>query len=81
MNDGPFRVVTIQPWPTPMVCIALLAAITGCTHVAPYQRGLLAHPAMSSEDPFTTELAEHVQDISEGATGGLSGGGGGCGCN
>jgi hypothetical protein len=36
---------------------------------------------MSAEDPFTTPLAAHVQDVSEGATGGLSGGGGGCGCN
>jgi hypothetical protein len=49
--------------------------------VAPYERGTLAHPTMSAEDPFTTPLANHVQDVSEGATGGLSGGGGGCGCN
>jgi len=26
-------------------------------------------------------MAAHVEDISEGAIGGLAGGGGGCGCN
>jgi hypothetical protein len=59
----------------------LLPAVAGCAHVAPYERGKLAHPTMSADDPFTTALAAHVQDVSEGATGGLSGGGGGCGCN
>jgi hypothetical protein len=62
--------------------VAAIGCITaGCAHVAPYERGNLARPSMSAEDPFTTPLAAHVQDVSEGATGGLSGGGGGCGCN
>ena len=61
--------------------VAALPAVSGCCHVAPYERGVLAHPAMSASDPFTTPLAEHVQQVSEGAAGGLSGGGGGCGCN
>ncbi|HEY1695066.1 MAG TPA: DUF4266 domain-containing protein [Polyangiaceae bacterium] len=64
-----------------IVGAALLSATWGCSHVAPYERGNLAHPTMSAEDPFTTPLATHVEDVSEGATGGLSGGGGGCGCN
>jgi len=59
----------------------LLSMTWGCVHVAPYERGTLAHPTMSADDPFKTPLAEHVEDVSEGATGGLSGGGGGCGCN
>jgi hypothetical protein len=63
-----------------IVVTAALASIWGCAHVAPYERGNLAHPTMSAEDPFTTPLAGHVQEVSEGATGGLSGGGG-CGCN
>ena len=69
----------------PAAVTAVVAAIglaaVGCAHVAPYERGNLARPSMSAEDPFTTPLAAHVQDVSEGATGGLSGGGGGCGCN
>ena len=64
-----------------LVSAALLAASTGCVHVAPYERGTLAHPTMSADDPFKTPLAAHVEDVSEGAIGGLSGGGGGCGCN
>jgi hypothetical protein len=64
-----------------IVAGAVLSATMGCAHVAPYERGTLAHPTMSASDTYTTPLAEHVEDISEGATGGLSGGGGGCGCN
>jgi hypothetical protein len=64
-----------------IVAAAVLSATWGCAHVAPYERGTLAHHTMSADDPFTTPLAEHVQNVSEGAAGGLSGGGGGCGCN
>jgi hypothetical protein len=56
-------------------------AMTGCASVAPYERGTLAHPTMSTEDPYTSGLDEHVRAVSEGASGGLNGGGGGCGCN
>jgi hypothetical protein len=59
----------------------VLAMSTGCASVAPYERGTLAHPTMSAEDPYTSGLDEHVRAVSEGATGGLVGGGGGCGCN
>ncbi len=55
-------------------------ATTGCVHVAPYERGTLAHPTMTTED-MSTGLENHVRAVSEGATGGLGGGGGGCGCN
>lgn len=58
-----------------------LTAATGCANVAPYERGTLAHPTMSADDPFTSGLDNHVRAVSEGAAGGLSGGGGGCGCN
>jgi len=57
-----------------------VACATGCEHVAPYQRGLLAHPTMTVDD-VSTGMEEHVRAVSEGASGGLSGGGGGCGCN
>lgn len=59
----------------------LIAALgTACTHVAPYERGILAHPTMSTDDP-SIGLDEHVRAVSEGAAGGVGGGGGGCGCN
>jgi hypothetical protein len=54
--------------------------VTGCVHVAPYERGTLAHPTMTPGD-LSTSMDEHVRTVSEGASGGLSGGGGGCGCN
>ncbi len=66
---------------TQLVAAALaVASVTGCEHVAPYQRGLLAHPTMTVDD-VSTGMEEHVRAVSEGASGGLSGGGGGCGCN
>ena len=57
-----------------------LGALSGCTSVAPYERGILAHPSMSPEE-MATGFDEHVRAVSEGATGGFGGGGGGCGCN
>jgi len=59
---------------------AALSAAVGCVSVAPYERGTLAHPSMTSED-MATSFDEHVRAVSEGATGGFGGGGGGCGCN
>lgn len=61
-----------------LVAIGILA--TGCANVAPYERGTLAHPSMTPED-MSTGFDEHVRAVSEGASGGFSGGGGGCGCN
>ena len=58
----------------------LLSFVAGCTHVAPYERGMLAHPTMTS-DEISIGLDAHVRAVSEGAAGGLGGGGGGCGCN
>ncbi len=68
---------------TSVLAIAALAAsfvITGCSHVAPYERGTLAHPTMSPDD-MSSGVDGHVRAVSEGATGGFGGGGGGCGCN
>ena len=59
---------------------SLLALATGCTKVAPYERGMLAHPTMTPEE-ISIGLDSHVRAVSEGAAGGLGGGGGGCGCN
>ncbi len=67
-----------------MVMVAasvVMSALTGCVRVAPYERGTLAHPTMTADDPYTSPLDGHVRAVSEGASGGLSGGGGGCGCN
>jgi hypothetical protein len=66
-----------------MIATALLAVgafATGCTAVAPYERGKLAHPTMAAGS-LGTMGEEHLHAISEGATGGSGGTGSGCGCN
>jgi len=60
--------------------LGLLAFASGCVKVAPYERGMLAHPTMTA-DEISIGLDSHVRAVSEGAAGGLGGGGGGCGCN
>ena len=62
--------------PTGIVAAAWLTA--ACTHVAPYERGRLAHPTMTQS--VESAAAEHVHAVHEGATGG-SVGASGCGCN
>jgi hypothetical protein len=58
----------------------LLALIAGCTHVAPYERGKLAHPTMN-DAVAAGPAAEHVYAVHEGATGGGGVAESGCGCN
>lgn len=60
--------------------IVIGVILSACTKVAPYERGMLAHPTMTPEE-ISLGLDEHVRAVSEGAAGGLGGGGGGCGCN
>jgi hypothetical protein len=59
--------------------VLLVLSGAACTHVAPYERGQLAHPSMTSE--LTTPGAEHVYGVHEGAMGGGSPAASGCGCN
>jgi hypothetical protein len=54
--------------------------LTACVQVAPYERGRLAHPTMSTADVAGTAEA-HERSVHEGAMGGSMGVGGGCGCN
>lgn len=64
-----------------LLILSLLAlASAGCGHVAPYERGKLAHPMMTADD-LEGPAAGHVEAVHEGATGGGAVGGGGCGCN
>lgn len=63
---------------------ALVLALTmmGCVSVAPYQREDLASEGMEAgHEEAEMEFRAHVHDSREGATGGHSSTGGGCGCN
>jgi hypothetical protein len=61
-------------------CMAIAALSSGCTKVAPYERAKLAHPTMAlthGDGPGS----EHLHGVTEGAVGGTTGAGSGCGCN
>ena len=68
-----------------ITCSGLLAAsvaLMGCETVQPWQKGNLAKPDMAFDsDPLQTRFEEHTYFSKEGASGGMSVGGGGCGCN
>lgn len=60
----------------------LLAILSGCADVKPWQRGALADPIMQPDrDPLATSMLDHVYFSREAATGGRGVGGAGCGCN
>ena len=62
--------------------VVLCLALMGCETVQPWQKGNLAKPEMAFDpDPLQTRFAEHTYFSKEGASGGMSVGGGGCGCN
>jgi hypothetical protein len=55
-------------------------ALTGCSHVAPYERAKIAHPTMVAGD-LAGVGETHTRAVLEGATGGNIGAESGCGCN
>ena len=60
----------------------VLLACAGCAHVEPYQRGYLARPDMAFEaSPGAARAIDKTFGAKEGASGGASVGGGGCGCS
>ncbi len=62
--------------------LALSVSLVGCGTVQPWQKGNLAKEDMAFDpDPLQTRFVEHTYHSKEGVTGGLSVGGGGCGCN
>jgi hypothetical protein len=64
--------------------LVLLAALSlaGCATVSPYEREELTRPSMdTSRESGEATFQAHVNDSREGATGGMTTTGGGCGCN
>ena len=57
-----------------------LFAAAGCTPVKAYERAKLAHPTMSAAD-LAGPGENHLRAVTEGAIGGSTGAGSGCGCN
>lgn len=62
--------------------VVLMLAPSACATVRPEQRAILADPTMRHEDEeLEAEARQHVLENREGAFGGGSVRGGGCGCN
>ncbi len=65
-----------------LLLFLVTSALCHCTHVPLFKRGKLADYTMEPDrDPLSTSLRDHVFFSREGAPGGRSIGGGGCGCN
>ncbi len=68
-----------------LITIAVAVLVTGCESmpkVQPWQKGNLAKHEMAFDpDALETRFADHTYFSKEGASGGASVGGGGCGCN
>jgi hypothetical protein len=79
---------TRRTWRHTVTLAATLASLCGASGcgaiapVAPWQKGLLAQPAMGFDrDRQQARFAAHVYESKEAASGSGSVGGGGCGCN
>jgi hypothetical protein len=66
--------------PRGLLVLAAPAMLASCTHVAPYDRGKLAHPTMTTSD-VAGPAEVHVRGVHEGAIGGGEAAESGCGCN
>ncbi len=59
-----------------------MATAGGCATVQPWQRGVQGDRRMQwARCPERSGAREHVYNVREGTAGGLSGSGGGCGCD
>lgn len=64
-----------------LLVISTLFIITGCTHVAPYDKENLATTKMSpTPNAVEASFESHVFGIREGSFGAQNGFSGGCGC-
>lgn len=69
----------------PFAIAATAVLASGCAQmpdVKPWEKGMLAKPAMSmAGDPLESRFSEHIYASKENSSGGSGVGGGGCGCN
>jgi hypothetical protein len=67
---------------TVVLGILLGGLLSACSGVKPWERDLMAKPAMALDsDPVSTAYDEHTYFSKEASSGGRGFGGGGCGCN
>lgn len=64
-----------------LAALLFLSLGAGCARVKPYQRELLALPAMSLQPDDAVAAEQHMLQAREASMGGYGAAGGGCGCN
>ena len=65
-----------------LLAFTLLAVLSGCETVKPWERGTLAKAEMQWQtDVMEETLQAHIQYSKEASSGGSGAAGGGCGCN
>jgi hypothetical protein len=69
-----------RPFVTFFLLILSVLSSSACAHVPPYERGNLARPTMTTSD-VSSPSEQHARAVQEGAVGGGTAAGGGCGCN
>ena len=73
---------TIRPGAILAALSLFLSLTSGCATVKPWQRETLSDPIMQpGRNPIAAAQLDHVYFSREAASGGVSVGGGGCGCN
>lgn len=76
------RIVDLLEGRGPAQALVLAPAAPVAMGVQPWQRGLLADPAMQLlANPLEAEVDDHIYFSKEASSGGRGFGGGGCGCN
>ena len=63
-----------------LAILLLVAPLSACVSVKPYERELLAQPGMSF-DSASADADQHALESREASFGGYGASGGGCGCN
>ena len=64
------------------VITTCIVMFSGCAHVSPWEKGILAKSEMAfTPDPLEQRLRDHVYFAKEASSSGSSVSGGGCGCN
>lgn len=69
---------------THAVSVMIVTLTSGCalTPPKPWEKDLLARPAMALDaDPLDRRFTQHIYTSKENSSGGSGVGGGGCGCN
>jgi hypothetical protein len=65
-----------------LFALSILATLTACTNVQPWERGNLAKPQMALDPyPLQSAVSQHNYSSREAASAANNAQGGGCGCN